>query len=124
MGWERRRFRPYVIPVKPEVLIVGCTYFWAGFLDRETRVPFLTPVVFVGRNLAVGDTDLLYFQDGFSYQRGVRYGESNGMGPVMFIQRRESGIPDIFELDEALDMILARSRLKGRRVGTRPRSQN
>lgn len=41
--------------VEPEQLEVGAVYFVSGCLDREMLVPFVQPMVFIGRNLAVGD---------------------------------------------------------------------
>jgi hypothetical protein len=41
--------------------------FHVIFLHPKMRIPELTPLVFIGRNLVDNDTDELYFQDAASY---------------------------------------------------------
>ena len=67
--------------VSPDSLVVGEVYFVAGFYDRQGRVPFVQPQVFIGRNLAPGDDGAdrrWYFQDYESYREGIRFQQDTG----------------------------------------------
>jgi hypothetical protein len=63
--------------VSPDSLVVGEVYYAAGFYDRDRRVPFVRPLVFIGRNLArddEGSARRWYFQDYESYSEGSSIG--------------------------------------------------
>jgi hypothetical protein len=74
MKFQSRNLKRYAEPISHELLEVGEVYFALRFVDEEILVPILEPIVFIGRNLARGDTDRVYFQDAVSYRDGVRYG--------------------------------------------------
>jgi hypothetical protein len=62
--------------VSPDSLVVGEVYFVAGYYDHERRVPFVQPLVFIGRNLARTNDDAdrrWYFQDYESYRDGIGF---------------------------------------------------
>src|SRR5688572_12969866 len=68
----------YAEPVEPASLVVGAVYFAVTYVDADLLFPIVEPRVFVGRNLAPGDSENHYFQDLESYQRGVRYPTGDG----------------------------------------------
>jgi hypothetical protein len=65
---------PYAEYAAAENLVEGGIYFRVGFVDRNLHIPTMEPVVFIGRDLAEGDSGVLYFQDAGSHMAGVRFG--------------------------------------------------
>lgn len=63
MRFEARELKPHAEPVLAEELREGQIYFSLQYADEELLVPILLPLVFIGRNLAESDVDLLYFQN-------------------------------------------------------------
>jgi hypothetical protein len=49
--------------------------FHVIFLHPKMRIPELTPLVFIGRNLVDNDTDELHFQDAASYLAVTCFGD-------------------------------------------------
>jgi hypothetical protein len=104
MKFESRNLKRYAEPISHELLEVGEVYFALRFVDEETLVPILEPIVFIGRNLARGDTDRVYFQDAVSYRDGVRYGPSAAEKGAEF---STGSTKAIFTYEKALDLLLA-----------------
>jgi hypothetical protein len=119
--FEGRELPTYGVFVKASELVVGNIYFKVSFVDDDTVIPELIPLVFVGHNLDAGEPGL-YFQDVDSYLAGQRYtavdwasvGEA-GDGPAADGSARECSltvVPDtetvsVCEYDRALDQLLA-----------------
>jgi hypothetical protein len=100
--FEARDLKPYGEYVKSSGLVEGKTYFAIHFLDDQMLVPELDPLVFIGRNLELGDSGRLYFQDAASYLSGIRYGN----GGEIKIHDVEENAPFVFEFERALDVLL------------------
>lgn len=111
-----REVGPYAEYVAVGELELGKTYFSVRFIDDEMLTPGLEPVVFIGRNLEPGDSDVLYFQDFESYRAGARYGQQNEGEPGRFECFPDGSRPDVCEFDAALDILL-RCSAKRRQVG-------
>ncbi len=88
----------------------GKTYFSVHFVDKEMSTPELTPLVYIGRNLAENDTDALYFQDAASYLEGIRFGDGNE-GDFHTV---DGGTPFVYDFERALDRLLYCSLTRGR----------
>ena len=120
--FESRELPPYGEYVCAEQLKIGHVYFRVSFLDEESVIPELIPLVYVGRNLEPGDEiegSRLYFQSAGSYLAGIRYqdevpdgsGDEPGFdvfpfGAAWFETTLESGGPNVFEYEKALDSLL------------------
>ena len=52
LHFPAREIPPYGEYATTETLVVGQTYFSMVFVDQQMRIPELTPLVFIGRNLA------------------------------------------------------------------------
>ena len=76
------------------------------FVDEELLVPILLPLVFVGRNLAESDVDLLYFQDYESVGQGLRYSSAAADESAEFHVFGPKDINHIFEYERALDGLM------------------
>jgi len=86
MEFEARQLKSYAEPVSVDSLSIGEVYFNVLFLDDDILIPITQPVVFVGKNLASGDTDSLYFQDAESYRERRTCGKHPDRGDVMYIR--------------------------------------
>lgn len=71
LRFEARDLTPWAEYVTTDHLRVGDVYFDVRFLDDDSLVPVLEPLVFIGYNLGNGDTSAVYFQDAASYLSGV-----------------------------------------------------
>ena len=89
-------------------LVEGATYFRVGYFDRDLHVPFMDPVVFVGRNLGEGDSAKLYFQTLESHMAGVRLGSPDHEAGDF--HRVSEDTPFVYEYERALDELLRCSR--------------
>ena len=103
--------------VKPEQLEVGAVYFISGCVDRDMLVPFVQPMVFIGRNLAAGDDAddrRWYFQDYESYRDGVRHhGGSGDRADAEFVVYPTDGDLSVHDLETVIARLgecLSRSR--------------
>ena len=105
MRFEARELKPPAEPVSADELREGEVYFSVQFADEKLCVPIVEPLVFVGRNLDEGDTDLLYFQKFESHSTGVRYTSAEGNSED-FEARGPDEIKHIFEFERALDVLL------------------
>jgi hypothetical protein len=119
MHFQGRDLRPYSEPVKSSELKEGLVYFSVGFLDTEMLIPVVEPLVFIGTNRAVGDTDELYFQDAESYRQGVRFEAATDTDRAKFYRQSHDQINHIFEFEHALDLLLACS-LRRKRASSTP----
>lgn len=108
MRFESRDLKPYSEPVRASDLREGTVYFSIGFLDgEEMLVPFLEPVVFVGKDLNPGDEGILCFQDAASYRSGVRHGSAKSGDGSKFYEQPSDQLGFIFDFEHALDLLLA-----------------
>src|SRR5215472_13336451 len=104
--FEGRQLKPYAEPIVPEELREEEVYFSLQFVDEEMLVPILAPLVFVGRNLAEGDVDLMYFQDYESFGHGLRYSSADADELAEFHVFGPKDISHIFEYEHALDELM------------------
>src|SRR3954471_10788737 len=77
LHFPAREVPPYGEYATADTLLAGHTYFRLGYVDKQMRIPELTPLVYIGRNLAENGTDALYFQDAARYLAGIRFGDAN-----------------------------------------------
>lgn len=119
MRFEGRELKDYSEPMSPADLVENTIYFSVGFVDDQLMVPELEPLVFVGRNLRSGESDVLYFQDIESYRQGSRFGVpvAAGASPGHFTCFDEQDV-DVYDYEHALDLLLACS-LRQRSLGLR-----
>lgn len=85
--FESRDLNDYAEPVDPSSLETGKTYFLLHYADAQLLIPFMEPLLFVGRNMTPGDSDKLYFQ---------RYPE------LQEVSEEETGLAERAELVVAL----------------------
>lgn len=105
MRFEGREVKPYAEPIAASDLKEESVYFLVSFLDKELLIPFMEPLIFLGRNLEADDSGQLYFQDADSQRRGIRY--SAGANPeATFYQYSEDTLQDVFDYEHALDRLL------------------
>jgi hypothetical protein len=84
--------------VTADSLVVGEVYFIAGYYDREGRVPFVQPLVFIGRNLARNDGGAdrrWYFQDYESYRDGISLGKDTASDFVVYPTDKDLSVYDL-----------------------------
>jgi hypothetical protein len=104
MEFEARQLKSYAEPVPIDSLSIGEVYFNVLFVDDDILIPTMQPVVFIGKNLASGDTDSLYFQDAESYREGIRFGPSaTESGATFFTGSTQA----VFTYERALDLLMA-----------------
>lgn len=113
--FEERSLKPYAEPVTADDLTEGEVYFSVNFADDEMLFPTMEAVVFVGRDIEVGDIGQVYFQDIDSWRAGVRYGAETGKARATFTSGSGREVNHIFEYEHALDELLRCSlRRRGR----------
>jgi hypothetical protein len=105
MRIEGRELKPYTEPVLSNELQEGRTYFSLTYSDEDMLIPVLTPLVFVGRNLADGHAGV-YFQDIDSYRQGIRFDSADEEHSATFEVCLENEINHIFTYEHALDELL------------------
>jgi len=104
--FEERELKPYAEPVSPDDLVSDQVYFTVQFADEKLLVPIVEPLVFIGRNLEKGDSDLLYFQKFESYSNGTRFDPSTGENAMEVHVRGPEEIKHIFEFEKALNELM------------------
>jgi hypothetical protein len=119
--FEGRELKSYGEFVRSADLEVGRVYFRMGYVDADSALPELAPLVFLGRNLDPEHPGL-YFQDAASYLDGERYESIDWAasqsepdeGPeiwrrhsVEFHVLPETQYASVFEYEKALDQLLA-----------------
>jgi hypothetical protein len=104
MEFKSRKLKPYSEPVSVDLLQVGEVYFACAFLDEDMLVPILEPLIFIGKNLSVGDVDSVYFQDAESWKDGLRYSAEAAAKGARF---RTGSVSGIYTYERALDLLLA-----------------
>jgi hypothetical protein len=118
--FEGRELKSYGEFVRSADLEVGHVYFRMGYVDADTALPELAPLVFLGRNLDPEHPGL-YFQDAASYLSGERYKSVDWAaspsqteeGPTVWRTHTvechvlpESQHTSVFEYEKALDQLL------------------
>src|SRR5262245_19860284 len=108
MRFEERELKPYAEPISTTELKEGKVYFSLNFADRDMLIPFLEPLVFIGRNLNSDDVEtVLYFQNCESYLNGVRFQSATTQDLEMSFQcGTENQMRHIFEYEHALDGLM------------------
>ena len=100
-----RDLKPYGEFASASDLAEGETYFIVHFLDDRMLVPELRPLVFIGRDRAPEDANMLYFQDAGSYIAGVRYESATSTTEAEF-HTVDQNTPFVFEFEGALEVLL------------------
>jgi hypothetical protein len=106
MRFEARELKSYAEPVSAADLREGEVYFSVQYADEKRLVPIVGPLIFLGRDLVEGDTDLFYFQDFESYVSGVRHASATEGDATAFHPRGLDEMKHIFEFERALDSLL------------------
>jgi hypothetical protein len=115
MRFEGRELKSYAEPVSANDLVEREVYFTVQFADQKLLIPMIEPIVFVGKNLGEGDTDVLYFQNFESHATGVRYASATNESMTDFQVRGPDEIKHFFTYDHALDELMKCSlRRRGR----------
>jgi hypothetical protein len=118
MRFEERELKPYATFVLAKDLKEGTVYFAVQYLDDKLLLPMMRPVVFIGRNLEMGDIGRFYFQDAESYRRGLRRDLPDCDTDARFESFPEGKAGDvstIYEYEHALDDLM-RCALKRRKA--------
>ena len=118
--FEGRELKPYGDFVRSADLVVGRVYFRMSYVDADSVLPELAPLVFLGRDLDSQERGL-YFQDAPSYLGGERYDAVNWSGEAAvpedlpatwrgpnseFHVMPDSEYSSVFEYEGALDELL------------------
>jgi hypothetical protein len=106
MYFNGRELKEYAEPVKAKDLKIGSVYFALNFVERELITPIIRTWVFIGRNLE-NEQGLLYFQDIWSYEEGIRYDSASQEVKDKFMYSYEDQTNHIFEFERALDQLMA-----------------
>ena len=117
MRFEGRDLKPYAEPVSATELKEGSVYFSVTYVDDEMHIPTMETLVFIGRELDENDSGRLYFQDIDSYRKGIRYESATDDDHVTFFECSEDELNNIFEYEQALD-VLMRCSLKKKKIGS------
>ena len=100
MRFEAREIRSYAEPASAEELRAGEVYFAVNLEDPKLPVPFVKPVMFLGRNLEEGDIELLYFQSFETHAAGVRFTPHGDHEADAFHARGPEDLNHIFEYEK------------------------
>jgi len=106
LRFDGRDLSTYAEPIRPHELHVGAVYFFVDYVDPEMLVPTMATVVCLGENLEPGDTDVVYFQDIDSYNRGVTYQGPGDGDYALFHSGSKDEINHVFSFDHAIDELL------------------
>jgi hypothetical protein len=106
MLFESRELKSFAEPVLAADLRAGEVYFTVQYVDDKLCVPIISPLIFLGKNLTEGDTDLLYFQDFESHAMGIRYESRTDEESVAFYGYGSHELNHIFEYERALDLLM------------------
>lgn len=104
--FEERELKPYAEPVSASDLKEDVVYFSVTFVDDEMHIPTMETLVFVGRDLEENDSGKLYFQDIDSYREGIRHESATEDDHVTFFECSEDELNNIFEYEQALDVLM------------------
>lgn len=74
MSFKERELSSHAEQLWAVELKEGSVYFSVTYADVTMLTPVIETLVFIGRDLEPGDSGQVYFQDIYSFQRGVRYG--------------------------------------------------
>jgi hypothetical protein len=102
--FRSRELMSYSEPISADSFVRRNVYFSLQFADPKLCIPILAPVIYIGKDLEDGDSDIFYFQDYESYTAGVRY---SGLteGSVFHIYGRTE-MNHIFEYEKALESLM------------------
>lgn len=105
--FEARDLTPYAETVAAIDLVEGEVYFSVRFFDSEGLIPIMEPLVFIGRNLRLGDVGRVYLQDYGSFRRGVRFPDAGTEGPRARYDRCPEDRPiNVHHFETALNELL------------------
>ena len=114
MIFESRELKSSADFVQVSELKEGTVYFHLLFCDDDLLIPWMEPVVFIGRNLEPHEVDRAYFQDLDSYREGIRYDAlTNQKSPdadedVLFqsFQEKSGTVMAVYEFESALESLM------------------
>jgi hypothetical protein len=105
--FEGRALKPYAEPVFVAELKEGNIYFAVNYVDEDMLIPTMETLVFIGRDLESGDSGSVYFQDIFSYRKGVRYGSTTEGDHAEFYAGSAKEVGHIFTFERALEALMS-----------------
>jgi hypothetical protein len=97
MRFDARELKPYAEPVSEADLVPGEAYFSVTFSDDDMLIPVVETLVFVGKE----GKGMLTFQDVDSYGKGASKGKDGKL-----FQCKADGLKNVFQYDQALDVLL------------------
>ena len=108
MRFEARELKPYAEPVPPAELKEGSVYFAVNYVDEELKIPIMETLVLERKDLDENGLATLHWQDVESYRAGIHYGAvpEEYPGWPKFFQCAEDQAKNIFEYEQALDVLL------------------
>jgi len=112
--FESRKLNPWADFARAGELREGAVYFHVSYRDDDMLVPYMEPLVFVGRNLEPDVVDRAYFQDLDSYQEGMRF--SNAVDKAFVearweplfqsFQEKHGQVMAVYEFELALEELM------------------
>jgi hypothetical protein len=112
-----RQLSPYGEYVKSGDLVVGHVYFRVTYVDKDTMIPELAPLVFIGHDLNAM-TPGPYFQDAASYLAGDRVDwpstveidddgvDTTSPGGAMYYVLPAGEVTCVLEFEQAIALLL------------------
>lgn len=106
MKFEGRDLGRAVEHVPASELKLESVYFVVRYHDHDLSIPELSPLVFIGRDLADDDQGFLYFQDYASFSDGERFGSGPADGGAVFERFIEAQGSSVCHYESAVDELL------------------
>ena len=115
MRWEERELDLNSQSISPTELREGSIYFVIDYVDEAKLIPVMKTLVFIGRDLEVGDRGKFYFQDLYSHADGFHYDSPNKPDWATFYVESENQPIHTFQFEHALEELM-RCSLRRRKV--------
>ena len=110
-------------PVSALDLKEGSVYFFLNYVDEELLIPTMETVVFIGKDLAAGDSGRVYFQDISSYRDGIRFSTKSKSDYANYYSGSEQEVAHVFEFEHALDELKRCAWRRQRRTAAKTESE-
>lgn len=115
MYFQGRKLSPDPEPVSANELKEGSVYFALNYADEARLIPVMDTLVFTGKDIDVRSEGKLYFQDFYSYHKGVGYDSPDKPNWAAFAVKSVSELNNVFEFEQALEELM-RCSLRRRNV--------
>jgi hypothetical protein len=106
MRWEEGELSADAQPISPAELQEGSVYFAIDYIDEIRLTPVMKTLVFIGRDLNVGDTSKFYFQDLYSHADGFHDDSPDKPDWATFHVESENQPIHTFEFEHALEELM------------------